>query len=102
VTFAIGINVNDCVVGLNVNDVTFHNYHKTYPNGTYKYIYYLVTFFDGRVIPPPTFQSQIFIKRKKKKILIYCKDIVFRFIIKYNSLRDFGPEVLGLFLYEEF
>ncbi len=27
---------------------------------------------------------------------------MFRFIIKYNSLRDFGPEVLGLFLYEEF
>jgi len=27
---------------------------------------------------------------------------VFRFIIKYNSLRDFGPELLGLFLYEEF
>jgi hypothetical protein len=28
------------------------------------------------------------------------KDIVFRFIIEYSSLRDFGP--LGLFLYEGF
>jgi len=30
---------------------------------------------------------------------------VFRFIIenfKYSSLRDFGPEVVGLFLYEDF
>jgi hypothetical protein len=32
------------------------------------------------------------------------KDIVFRFIIEYSSLRDFGPEVIiiGLFLYEDF
>ncbi len=30
------------------------------------------------------------------------KDIVFRFIIKYSSLRDFGPQVIGLFLYEDF
>jgi hypothetical protein len=29
------------------------------------------------------------------------KDIVFRFIIEYSSLRDFGPQVIiGLFLYE--
>jgi hypothetical protein len=27
------------------------------------------------------------------------KDIVFRFIIEYSSLRDFGPEVIGLFFY---
>jgi hypothetical protein len=27
---------------------------------------------------------------------------VFRFIIDYNSLRDFGPYVIGLFLYEYF
>jgi len=29
------------------------------------------------------------------------KDIVFRFIIEYNSLRDFGPEVVvvGLFFF---
>jgi hypothetical protein len=26
------------------------------------------------------------------------KDIVFRFIIEYSSLRDFGPSVIGLFL----
>jgi hypothetical protein len=26
-----------------------------------------------------------------------CKDIVFRFIIEYSSLRDFGPYVVGLF-----
>ncbi len=30
------------------------------------------------------------------------KDIVFRFITEYSSLRDFGPYVIGLFLYEEF
>jgi hypothetical protein len=30
------------------------------------------------------------------------KDIVFRFIIEYSSLRDFGPgHVIGLFLYED-
>jgi hypothetical protein len=27
---------------------------------------------------------------------------VFRFIIEYNSLREFGPQVIGLDLYEEF
>jgi hypothetical protein len=31
------------------------------------------------------------------------KDIVFRFIMEYSSLRDFGPYVIiGLFLYEDF
>jgi hypothetical protein len=30
------------------------------------------------------------------------KDIVFRFIIEYSSLMDFGPYVIGLFLYEDF
>ncbi len=30
------------------------------------------------------------------------KDIVFRFIIAYSSLRDFGPYLIGLFLYEDF
>jgi hypothetical protein len=30
------------------------------------------------------------------------KDIVFSFIIEYSSLRDFGPQVIGLFLYEDF
>jgi hypothetical protein len=31
------------------------------------------------------------------------KDIVFRFIIEYSSLRDFDPYVIiGLFLYEDF
>ncbi len=33
------------------------------------------------------------------------KAIVFRFIIEYSSLRDFGPKVIiiiGLFLYEDF
>jgi hypothetical protein len=29
------------------------------------------------------------------------KDIVFRFIIEYTSLRDFGPFVIGLFWYED-
>jgi hypothetical protein len=30
------------------------------------------------------------------------KDIVFRFIIEYSSLMDFGPYVISLFLYEDF
>jgi hypothetical protein len=30
------------------------------------------------------------------------KDIVFKFIIEYNSLRDFGPPIIGVFLYEVF
>ncbi len=30
------------------------------------------------------------------------KDIVFTFIIEYSSLRDFGPYIIGLFLYEVF
>jgi len=30
------------------------------------------------------------------------KDIVFRFIIEYGSLRDFGPLVVGLFSYKDF
>jgi hypothetical protein len=31
------------------------------------------------------------------------KDTVFRFIIEYSSLRDFGPYIIiGLFLYEDF
>jgi len=30
------------------------------------------------------------------------KDIVLRFIIEYSSLRDFGPSVIGLLLYEDF
>jgi hypothetical protein len=29
-------------------------------------------------------------------------DIVFRFIIEYNSLKDFGPYVIALILYEFF
>ncbi len=29
------------------------------------------------------------------------KDIVFRFTIEYNSLMDFGPRVVGIFLYED-
>jgi hypothetical protein len=31
-----------------------------------------------------------------------CKDIVFRFIIEYSRLMDFGPQAVGLFLYEDF
>jgi hypothetical protein len=33
------------------------------------------------------------------------KDIVFRLVVEYSSLRDFGPQVIiiiGLFLYEDF
>jgi hypothetical protein len=30
------------------------------------------------------------------------KEIVFRFIIEYSSLRDFGLHVTSLFLYEDF
>jgi hypothetical protein len=29
------------------------------------------------------------------------KDVVFRFIIEYSSLMDFGLHVIGLFLYED-
>jgi hypothetical protein len=30
------------------------------------------------------------------------RDIVFRFIIEYSSLMNFGPQVVGLFLYKDF
>jgi hypothetical protein len=30
------------------------------------------------------------------------KDIVFRFIIEYSSLRNYGPYLVGLFLYDDF
>jgi hypothetical protein len=30
------------------------------------------------------------------------KDIVFRFTIEYSRLMDFGPYIVGLFLYEDF
>jgi hypothetical protein len=30
------------------------------------------------------------------------KDIVFGFIREYSTLRDFGPLVIGLFLYDDF
>jgi hypothetical protein len=30
------------------------------------------------------------------------KDIVFRFVIEYSSLKDFDPYVVDLFLYEDF
>ncbi len=30
------------------------------------------------------------------------KDIVFKFIIEYSSLRDFGTYVVSLFLYKDF
>ncbi len=33
--------------------------------------------------------------------LVIGKDIVFRFIIEYSSLRGFGPYIIGLFLYED-
>jgi hypothetical protein len=36
------------------------------------------------------------------KTPIQGKDIAFRFIIEYSSLRDFGTWVVGLFLYEDF
>ncbi len=39
---------------------------------------------------------------KIRSIAYQGKDIVFRFVIEYSSLRDFGPEVIGLFLYEGF
>jgi hypothetical protein len=29
------------------------------------------------------------------------KDIVFKFIIEYNSLRDFGPYLIDLFFFED-
>jgi hypothetical protein len=36
------------------------------------------------------------------EILLAGKEIVFRFFIEYSSLRDFGPWVIGLFLYADF
>jgi hypothetical protein len=35
-------------------------------------------------------------------LLSKARDIVFTFIIEYNSLRDFGPKAIGLFLCEDF
>jgi hypothetical protein len=46
--------------------------------------------------------------RKFPCLLVVCspfqqgKDIVFRFIIDFSSLMDFGPYVIDLFLYEDF
>jgi hypothetical protein len=49
--------------------------------------------------------------QKIKTVLTKClfvgpayqgKDIMFRFIIEYSSLMDFGQWVIGLFLYEDF
>jgi hypothetical protein len=37
-----------------------------------------------------------------KQFAYQGKDIVFRFIIEYSSLRDFDPNVIGLFLNEDF
>jgi hypothetical protein len=36
------------------------------------------------------------------ELALIGNDIVFRFIIEYSSLRDFGSWVIVLFLYEEF
>jgi hypothetical protein len=60
----------------------------------------------------PDFFSK-FIYDPKTKTLVACnafvglayqegKDIVFRFIIEYSSLRNFGPYVIDLFSYEDF
>jgi hypothetical protein len=50
----------------------------------------------------------VFVFPKWRKMSVFGlayqgKDIVFRFIIEYSSLMDFGPYiVVGLFLYEDF
>jgi hypothetical protein len=38
----------------------------------------------------------------ERTLCLVGKDIVFRFIIEYSSLSDFGPKVIDLFLYEDF
>ncbi len=47
-----------------------------------------------------------FCTREAYWLVYQGKDIVFRFIIGYSSLRDFGPYlviiIIGLFLYEDF
>jgi len=48
--------------------------------------------------PQPTSQPQLFVVG----LAYQGKDIVLRFIIEYSSLRDFGPYIIGLFLYEDF
>ncbi len=39
---------------------------------------------------------------ERTKLCLVGKDIVFRFILEYSRLRDFGPKVIDLFLYEDF
>jgi hypothetical protein len=48
--------------------------------------------------PQPTSQPQLFVVG----LAYQGKDIVLKFIIEYSSLRDFGPYIIGLFLYEDF
>jgi hypothetical protein len=51
--------------------------------------------------------AAVFVFSKWRKMSVFGlalvgKDIVFRFIIEYSSLMDFGPYVIDLFLYEGF
>jgi hypothetical protein len=50
----------------------------------------------AKALPQPV-RQEIFVGRAYKG-----KDIVFSFIIEYNSLMDFGPYVINLFLHEDF
>ncbi len=51
---------------------------------------------------PPT-NNQIFLKTYLLVLATKARiDIVFRITIEYSSLRDFGPYVIDLFLYEDF
>jgi hypothetical protein len=50
------------------------------------------------IVPPNYRIAPMFIG-----LALVGKDIVFRFIIEYSSLMDFGPKVIiGLSLYEDF
>jgi hypothetical protein len=51
-------------------------------------------------LPPPAQTIYLIVG-----LALVGKDIVFRFIIEYSSLMDFGPFmviIIGLFLYEDF
>jgi hypothetical protein len=52
-------------------------------------------------VPFPSLLSKHF-HHTSVNIIFIGKDIMFRFIIEYSSFRDFGPQVIGLFLHEDF
>jgi len=83
--------------------------------GTYNYLDKYVLPCEGLPLKPP---KKMLGKRRRRRnngghpykllhgfvgLAYQGKDIVFRLIIEYSSLRDFHPQVIiGLFLYEDF